>query len=208
MATTRLLVWNDALSLIGETRLALETEAREARYEVEHHYDDVVQFVLERASWNFALKRAELTGTTGAAATGFTYGKAKPDDWVKTEIISDSLQNAHPTPIRYADEGGYWQTDIETFQVVYVSSDLGTDETLWPASFRYAVATELATRIAPKLASDRALDMKKLAKDALKDAKSKDALDEGVKTAPEGRWVRARRGTSNRDGGSRTTLIG
>jgi hypothetical protein len=208
MGTTRLEVWNGSLLLLGETKLATETETREARYVCEDNYERAVQFVLERAYWNFALKRAEVTGTTANAATGFTYGYAKPADWVKTFLLSENLESTHPAPMRYADEGGFWQTDVATFQIVYVSSDIGTDETIWPSSFQFAVEAELAFRMAPKLAAARVDEFKKLSKDALRDAKSQDALDEGVKSAPEGRWVRARRGTSNRDGGSRSTLIG
>lgn len=206
---TRLGVWNGALLLLGETKLVSETETREARYACEDHYPNAVQFMLERAFWNFALKRAELTGTTANAATGFTYGKEKPADWAKTFILSENIQSEHPIPMRYADEGGFWQTDVATFQVIYVSSDLGTDETLWPASFQFAVEAELAFRMAPKLASARVGDMKQLAKDALRDAKSQDAIDEGVKSAPPGRWVSARMyGRGRRDGGNRGSLIG
>lgn len=207
MASSRLQVWNGALLLLGETRLASESEAREPRYTIEEIYDSVVQWVLERAYWNFALKRDELTGSTSDAAEGFTYGEEKPADWVKTYRIVENL-DADSGQIRYADEGGKFQTDVETYQVAYVSSDLGTDETMWPASFQFAVETELAARLAPKIASDKVVEYKKLAKDALRDAKSQDALDEGVKVMPEGRWVRARRGNSNRDGGSRSTLVG
>jgi hypothetical protein len=39
-------------------------------------------------------------------------------------------------------------------------------------------------------------------------AKKTDAMDEGTRFAPAGSWVRARRGNSRRDGGSRTRLIG
>lgn len=204
---TRLGIWNGALLLLGETRLATETEAREARYTIEDQYETVVKWMLERAYWNFALTREEFD-SAGTAVTGFQYKFEKPPEWVKTFIVSDNLESSHPVPIRYADEGGFWHADINPIQVIYVSLDLGTDETLWPASFQYAAEAELAFRLAPKLAASRAEEMKKLSKDALRDAKSQDALDEGVKTAPPGRWIRARLGSSRSDGGNRGSLIG
>lgn len=207
--TTKLDCWNRALALLGEAKLVSDQETREARYVLEDHYDHVVQWVLERAFWNFAIRRREIEyDSSVTASVGYDYAFEKPADWCKTYLLSDELQTPHPNPIDYVDEGGYWHANVTPIQVAYVSLDLGTDETVWPASFSYAVEAELAFRMSPKLAASRAEEMKKLSKDAMRDAKSQDALDEKVKFAPPGRWSTARMGRSNRDRGNRGSLIG
>lgn len=207
---TKLGAWNLALADLGEAKLVSDQEEREARYECETHYDDVVQWMLERAFWNFALRRQEIAYDSAVTpSVGYDYAFEKPADWAKTYLLSDNLQTPFPNPIDFADEGGYWHANITPIQIAYVSLDLGTDEGNWPASFLKAMAWEMAARMAPKLASSQVENAVKMAKDSLRDAKSQDALDEKVKFTPPGRWSTARiSGMSRRDGGNRGSLVG
>ena len=111
----------------------------------------------------------------------------------------------------YVDEQSYWWSNSQTLYVRYVSNDTsyGYDLSLWPQTFVRYVEAYMAEAMGPRLSLSQD-KLERLAKNAmrrLQDARSKDALNEGVKFPPQTGWVRARRGNA-RGGGSRTQLIG
>src|SRR5204862_4868724 len=88
---TNLSVFNDALSHLGELKLANLSENREARHALDDTWGGRVGFCLERAFWNFAMRTVEIAASdTLAPAFGMAYVFEKPDDWVRTYQVSDN----------------------------------------------------------------------------------------------------------------------
>ena len=145
---------------------------------------------------------------------GFQYAHNKPTDWIRTyQLAADEYFNSPLTDRHYNDEQSYIWTDYQTIYWKYISNDTvyGYDLSLWPQSFVRYVEAYLAEMAAPRLSlsMDRVEKLMALTRKRLIDARSKDALNEGVKFFPETSWVRARRGGSGRgDRGSRNRLIG
>ena len=113
-----------------------------------------------------------------------------------------------PTLDRYHIEQGYWHTFCSILYVRYVSNDTsyGLDLSLWTPPFERALVLELACRIGPHLASiggDTLDRMKRDAKRALHNARSKDAIDQAAERPPPGRLINARVGGGNARRGGR-----
>ena len=86
MATTKLLIYNDALMICGERKLASLTEDREPRHLLDHVWDNNgVDACLEQAQWHFAMKTVRLDYDPSVTPE-FGYNRAfeKPSDWIIT----------------------------------------------------------------------------------------------------------------------------
>ena len=212
MATaTQLTLYNAALLLIEQSILSDVEEANEARRVLDLFYQDkdARKECLEMGNWNFATRTVKITFNSDIDPDfGLQRAFTKPTDWARTtEISSDEYFYTPMTDRQYKDEQGYFFADIDEIYVRYVSDDesYGFDFSLWPSSFESMVEAYLAWKIAPRLNSKLTVQMKRKFEDERKNARSKDALQEGVKFPPEtGRQSarRSRRGT-RRDRGSR-----
>ena len=217
-APSQLSLYNGALSICGERRLAALSDDREARYLLDDAWGrGAVKYCLERAFWNFAVRSVKATATTSTAVT-VSFGSSevydKPSDWVRTiTMASNEAFSNLLTDVSYKDEGGYWFSTINPLYVRYISngSGFGNDFNLWTEGFARVVESYLAVQIAPHLKKS-AVDQAKIEKthaDFLRVAKSTDAMNEGVSFPPEGSWTRARRGGRNRgDRGNPNQLTG
>lgn len=216
----KLALYNGALRIIRETKLASLTEAREPRRVL----DDVwlglstggaIRACLEMGQWHFAKRTVKITYNPSlTTAFGYRYGFDKPDDYVRLmEMCSDEHFNSPLTA--YRENGPYWFADLEDLYVSYVSIDdeYGLDATLWPEAFRFVVEAYLAKEVAFSLTV--ADGVRVIAENALKDAvlkaKSLGAMAQPTKFAPASSWETSRAGYGNhgrRDGGNRGRLIG
>jgi len=196
--------------------LASVTEDKEARHVLDHFYEDkdAKTDCLEMGNWNFATRTLKLDYNSDIDPDfGLKRAFTKPTDWIRTTEISSDEFFSHPmTDHQYKDEQGYWFADIDEIYVRYVSDDAsyGKDMALWPESFIEMVEYYLAMKSAPRVNPDKTEDMTEGFKEQRTMARSKDALQEGVKFYPETGWQRSRRGRfgSRRDMGSRTNLTG
>lgn len=210
---SKLTVFNGALREIGERKLSSLTENREPRRVLDSVWDnDFIRQCLSEGLWNFAMRTVELTYSPSVSPDfGYTRAFDKPTDWVRTASMSADDRFATPL-LQYNDEAGYWFADLDTLYVRYVSDDdeYGADLSLWSPKFTLFVETELAARTAKRItgSDSEAAAIRKRADDALKKARSVDAMDEPTKMIPRGSWVTARGGRSRRDRGNRGSLIG
>ena len=216
----KLAVWNNALREIGSDKLSDTGETVERAYVLTDVWSDVVDDCLEAGQWNFATTTTERHGDTGLAYPdtggiwGHTYGFAKPSDWVRTVRLSASPFGVPPlTDDQVRDEGAQWYSSITPLYASYVSNDTGhgLDLPSWPRSFTRFVELSLAGRIVRRLSNSEA-DKARIDNDlkmAKRSALTKDAQNEGIKFAPSGSWVTARRGGRSRsDRGNTGSLIG
>ncbi|KPK74235.1 MAG: hypothetical protein AMJ84_00160 [Acidithiobacillales bacterium SM23_46] len=212
---TKLTLYNGALSIIGERKLADLTENREPRYKLDDIWDnDLVRRVLQMGQWNFAKRTVELGSSPSVTPSfGYQYAFDKPADFVRTIMVAhDQYFNIPIT--RYSDEGAWIFCDQETIYFAYVSDDTqwGSDFTLWPPNFTEMVEHYLAYKVAPRITgmdfNERELERKW--KTWLAEAKATDAMESPAKFPPKGGWARSRQGFrgGSRDRGNRGQLIG
>lgn len=210
---TKLSLYNGALNVLGERKLATLTDNVESRKKLDDIYDNnFINRVLHMGQWNFAARTVELqASTTITPSFGFVYAFDKGTDWVRTmgvwqdEYMSTPLTN-------YSDESRYWFADLETLYIKYVSNDsqFGGDLTLWAPNFTEMVEHYLAMKVAPRLTGlvFSARELKADWKLTMIDAKATDAMEAPAKFAPQGAWARARQGFRSGERGKRNQLIG
>jgi hypothetical protein len=175
-------------------------------------WSETVNFCLEQGLWNFAMVTATLATQGGVAQFGYTYPYPKPSGYVRSFIVSAS-DDFHTPFEDYADAKNQIHANVTPLYLSYVSNatDAGFYLTNWPETFSVYVAGELARRVSMRSAGgrDEYNEIGMRVKKYLADARSKDAMNEGVAYPPEGRWVKARRhwGGSG-DRGNRGSLTG
>lgn len=213
MSTSRLKIYNSALTICGERHTTL-TEDREPRRLLDHVWDnDGIENCLEMAQWKFAMRSVRIDYDADVTPDyGFQRAFTKPDDWVLTSGFC--YDEYFDTPVtRYVDETGYWYTDVDEIYVRYVSNDAsyGSDLSLYPATYTDFVVAHFATKIIMKLTSDEKKrdSVLKWEEKKLKIAKNKDAMAGPQKFPAPGNFVSSRsRLGGRRDRGSRGQLIG
>lgn len=212
---TQLKLYNEALRLCGERKLASLTEDREPRRLLDGVWDaGAIKYCLEEGQWNFALRTAKLEYSPSIEPSfGLRYAFEKPSDFVHlSSFCYDEYFNSPIT--QFAEEGGFWFAEVDEVYVKYVSEDAayGTDLSLWPENFTRYVAAYMASEIVDRLTqSDSQYEkvMKAYEKRLVK-ARSRDAMQGPTQFLPTGSWVRARGHGSyrTRDRGHRGALIG
>lgn len=209
----RLSIYNGALGLLGERKLASLSENRKSRRALDTAWDsDFDDYVLSRGLWNFALRTVQATYSTDVTPDfGYRYAFDKPSDWVRTAQVSADEYFNYPLDA-YADEQDYLWTDLQIIYWQYVSNDnsYGGSISRWTAAFVKYVEAYLAELTANEITSNRtdAEAMGKLAKKRLTDARSIDAMDQPNTFGPYGSWVNARHRRARSVDRARNSLIG
>jgi hypothetical protein len=214
--TDQLSIYNGALTVVGERKLANLTENREPRFKLDDVWNnDIIERVLHMGLWNFAGRSVELTASPSVTPSfGHQFAFDKPEnDFIRTmQVCYDQYFDLPIT--RYTDEGQWIFCDTEIIYFQYVSSDLefGADFSLWPPNFTEMVEHYMAYKAGPKMIgidiSERTLESKW--ERTLLKAKSADAMESPARFPPQGGWARSRQGFRGiaRDRGNRTQLIG
>jgi hypothetical protein len=198
---TRLGQYNEALRICGQRKLSTITDSVESRRLLDDVWDLATQYCLEAGMWNFGGLSVSIEASVNVEPEfGYSYAVAKPSDWLRTVAVSGNGNFDPPLGAgEYVDEGEYWNCNVDPLYVRYISNsnDAGLDLSLWSAHFALAHAHELAWRIAPHLTSMSAAAMQELERrkvSSMRDAKSKDALNQAPERPPSGRLVRSRSG--------------
>lgn len=212
----QLSIYNGALNIVGERKLADLTENREPRYELDDIWDnEVIRRCLQMGLWNFAARSVQLTASPSVTPSfGYQFAFDKPPaDFIRTMMVCyDEYFNLPIT--RYSDEGQWIFCDTEIIYFKYVSDDdeFGSDFSLWPANFTEMVEHYMAYKVSPRLMG---LDLNERTMEAkwersLLKARNSDAMESPAKFAPTGGWTRSRQGfrTGSRERGNRSQLIG
>jgi hypothetical protein len=205
MAATKLSLYNGALRILQERRLASLTEEREPRRLLDDAYGDgstngAVRYCLEAGQWTFATRMVLIDYSPSVTTPfGYTYAFEQPVDLVRvTGIFEDEYGRVPLT--RYADERRYWYSDLPSIYVGYVSNhaSYGADLSLWPGVFAKLVEAYLAKEIAGSLTQgDSKIALAERAwEQARREARSFDAMAKPTAFFPAGSWVTARHGSS------------
>lgn len=197
----KLSVYNLTMVLIAERRLGSLSENREPRRVLDDLWDHVVQECLEEAQWNFMLRAIQTdASSTVTPAFGWNYAFNKPDDWLRTTIVS-TVETFMPPLLDFNDETGFWYANFTPLFVKYQSNDpqYGLNLGAWTANFTKYVSYLLAEYACSRLAGKAELlegpnGISSRLKKARIKAKSNDAMDIGPQEMPTGTWARSRRG--------------
>lgn len=216
MTATKLSLYNGALALLEQRKLAGLTEDREPRRVLDDVWDrGAVDYCLEQGQWNFAMRSALIDYDPSVDPDfGFQYGFVKPDDWIRTaSLASDEKFTSPLDDTEYKDERGYWWADIDQIYVRFVSNDeqYGGDFSLWPKVFERFVEVYLAKWAGPRIKGASAASVARadaLYEREMRNAANKDAMNEGTGRPTIGSWARARFGVARSDRNSKTRLIG
>jgi len=213
MAITQLGLYNEALRLLGERRLASLAENREPRRVLDDIWNDgALDYCLEQGLWNFATRAVEIeASTTTIPNFGYMNAFDKPNDFIRTVGVAEDEFFNVPL-LKVLEETGFWFADIDPIYVRYISKDsnYGYDYTRWPVTFAKYVATFLASEAALTItqSAEKHGIIFSMMQARLKDARSKDAMAESTAFMPQGNWNASRRGGMSRDRGKRNQLIG
>lgn len=197
----KLALYNGALRMLGSRELASVSENREPRRVLDGIWGNgkVITYALTRGEWNFATRTVRVDYTPSVEPDfGFARAFTKPDDIVRVAAMSSDERFTLPMTAReYTDEAGYWFADLDTIYVKYISNGeaYGLDSARWAEPFKNFIEAYMAWQACERLTNNTAL-RDRLQRDMvqpLKEAKSNDAMDEGVKFLPAGSWSRSRR---------------
>ncbi|HEY1900771.1 MAG TPA: hypothetical protein VGG49_13365 [Steroidobacteraceae bacterium] len=218
---TQLSIYNGACTAIGERILqpaspggTYSTENRESRRAL----DDVwnrggVRTCLSMGLWNFAGRGIQWNYDPDYTPPfGYQCAFQLPTDWVRWMMVCTDPYMSNPL-IQYTDEGQYFFCDLQILYVKYCSSDpkFGMNMAFWPDNFQRYVEYYFAQAICLRVTGDQKKleDVAKLADQALKKAKSTDAMNESTAMLPAGQWRQARHGRrANVDRGNPYDLYG
>lgn len=203
----QLATYNGALRRLGSTKLASLTEERKARRIMDDIWENgrSVRKCLARGDWNFALRAVKLDAETGIETEfGWSYAFQIPEDMVRLSALGrDEYFRTSLTGEEYAVEGDYFLTSDDELYVRFVSDDgsFGFDSGKWTPGFRDYLECYHAFHACEPITSSRTLkaDLYQEMRDALGEAKTVDAMEEGVKFRPSGSWVRSRSGRNFRE---------
>lgn len=202
--TTKLGLYNGALRLCKERKLASLSENREPRRLLDEAYGDgsttgAVKACLQMGQWTFAMRTIKLDYSP-SVEPDFGYRKAfdQPVDMVRVSAVCSDEYFKYPL-LEYADERAFWFADLDTIYVRYVSNDAsyGADLSLWPESFVKLVEAYLAQEIVGNLTGADSQNVARVYKDSKTNALSQDAMNKPTAFTPSGSWSSARRGGSS-----------
>ena len=208
--TTKLGVYNGALRLCKERKLASLTENREPRRLLDDAWDGSVRKCLQMGQWTFGTRTQMLTYSP-SVEPDFGYRRAfdQPEDMIRVTAICSDEYFRCPL-LEYADERHYWYCDLDVIYVRFVSShvDYGLDLSLWPESFVQYLQADLAEEIVGNLTGADPDKVEKKCKTAKRQALSLDAMNKPTAFPPPGSWNLARGDFHRWDRGNRHRLIG
>lgn len=165
MALTKLTLYNDALILLGQRRLATDADTREERYDLDSLYDNgAVDYCLEMVKPRFATKLDQITGVAATLESSFTYQATLPTNFAALAEEADGMPAIYrdgrmESKIgRFAREddgsGKYILSDVENIWVRYVQDFTTVGLTNMPFSFGRVVSAYLARELAWKYDPD------------------------------------------------------
>lgn len=213
MAATQLSLYNGALRLCSERKLASLTENREPRRLLDAAWGDgattgAVKACLEMGQWDHAMRGVMIDASPSVEPTfGYRYAFDQPSDMVRVAAVCSDEYFRVPL-LEYTDERRYWYADLETIYVRYVSNaaEYGADLSLWPEAFVKLVEAYLAKDVIGNLTQGKSAreEVERYFDKLKKQAKSLDAMNAPTVRLPEGGWVSVR--TRNRMGSRSETL--
>lgn len=177
-ATTKLIIFNEALRELGSAPLANLTSTNTRLYELDAAFNHAVEHMLARIEWNFARRRATLTGVSDSSYPPYIYRYTKPSDYLRKCWAKASASDAHQAD--HAEVAAVFYGFPSSMLIEYVSDHADNYEPAnWPPHFTRCIVLYLAQTVAPRIARAGAGDIGALEgrmQGALADAEAQEAL--------------------------------
>lgn len=196
-------VYNQILLALGGRELDTLSVQTSERRTLDTLWTPGLRYCLSRGQWKFATRTGKLTPESAAPSIGFTFAFAKPADWVRTTGLSTDDRFFNPLN-HYVDEQGFWFADVSPLYLRYVSNDdeFGGKLSVWPTTFERFVVAHLAAELYVRFSAGMGqgasaaglATLRKLERDAFKEAAGEDAMNGPAGFPPTGSWVRSRLG--------------
>jgi len=155
MAIDKLVVYNGALALIGERKLASDSENRESRFRLDTLWEmGAVEFCLDMAKPHWASSIEKLDTPTTVVDHSLSQQHDFPSDYISiVGLYSDPKldQEVH----RYIIQGRSVLTEYETVWLRYISNTPVDTFTNWTPNFVQLVSAHLANQLAPTFAAQK-----------------------------------------------------
>jgi len=188
MANTKTSICNQALRLLGATRITDITDAVEQARILNDVYDAILDEVLVGHPWNFAIKRIDLGAELDETPEfGYTHAFQLPGDCLRIVKMEDD-------DAIFVRESDQLLTDEEVAKIQYIARI--TDATLYTPFFVSVLAARLASEIAYPITNSATASesMYKLYLSKLRTAKSVDAQEGSGQKLENLSWEEARGG--------------
>jgi len=151
-ATTKLIVYNDALRELATSPLANLSTANTRLAELNGAFDHAVEYVLSRMDWNFARRRATLSGVSDTSYPPYTMRYTRPTDYLRKCWLKTAATDAHQ--IDHAEAAAVLYGYESAPLIEYISDhDDNYEPANWPPHFTRCIVVYLALLCGPKLAS-------------------------------------------------------
>lgn len=139
---TQLSIYNGALRILGERKLASLSENREPRRLLDAAWgagasEGQIRLCLEMGQWTFATRTVMIDYSPSVDPPfGYRYAFDHPDDLIRTVGVFCDEYCTQPL-LQYATERGYWYASQQSIYVQYVSShaSYGGDTSQWTEIF-------------------------------------------------------------------------
>jgi len=178
MAISQLALYNDALLLLGQRRLASLTEAREPRYRLDDIYGiEALEFCFEMAKPTFARETNILSAPTTSSQHGLDSVHTLPGDYISMVAVYSDDKLDQPLN-RYILEGDTIACEFATIYIRFISNASVTSFTDWTPAFARVVSAYLARELAARTSPDKYADMNAQFDQRVEDVISLDARNE------------------------------
>jgi hypothetical protein len=182
-------ITNAALRKLGQAPITDFTENSKAARLANERFEDVRDELLYRHPWNFAEKRASLAASVTPPAWGYTNAFPLPIDYIRMRVVNGEDEHT----AKWKVEDGSIVTDLPApLEVLYTYQV--TDANRMSASFREALASQLAADWAEDLTGDDnvVLDKGGKARIAIAQARSNDGQEGTPDQIESDEWTNAR----------------
>lgn len=146
IAADRLPVMRRALEMIGHVLTGstmTQSQTDYMRWAMDKAWADCVEFVLAQAPWNFALRRATLTGTADTTFAPYAFRYARPADYIRRSWLKLTPTDAFEAD--YGEFGNVFRGYAASLVLEYTASDAAAlSPESWTPQFREAIACYLA----------------------------------------------------------------
>lgn len=153
MASDETFICNQALGLLGSSKImSLDDESKEARF-CQRFYEQTRDEVTAEHRWNFAIGRAQLSELVGSPLSEFAKKYQLPADCLRVLQVNGfevTQQNS-----RFVIEGKELLTDDDSVVIRYIKRI--EDTTAFPPLFVEALAVKLASKLAQPITGSRSI---------------------------------------------------
>lgn len=177
-------ICNSALVKIGAARIVSLDDPSEGARLCKEQYTKLKESLLQAHPWNFAVRRQALNLSPDVPAFGYSKQFIVPDDCLR-------ILETCPDEVSWEREGNFLLTNYPSMAIRYIKN---VDESLFTPLFAEVLSLALAADISYSLVQSVQLrtDLRQEFKNQLRDARSFDAQEGGVRQVQADEFIRPR----------------